>query len=254
MDEGLAKNQPSRSKGLQEKLMALPSGQSETPATEDMAMLSFMVSAVYQGVDIAVRYPTFYGKLQANQRLQEHFLDALDLMEHAKAGTLAPLPGPPRRDLSFLHKAKTKPTIEQNSKQEWRITWKQTIRQMQHLLSKPEMVYRGEDDWYGSGWVSLLRDHVKIGDLNLEIILETTVNEEGNYAPSLTVVPLDENASLPPLNASLSWGDYQEKVVMDTRGRATFPPLPLTNIYDPLDNLIKADLQLSLESTATPAI
>ena len=130
MDEGLAKNKPSRSTGWQERLMALPSGQSEIPAPEDMAMLSFMVSAAYQGIDIAVRYPTFYSKLQTNQKLREHFLDALDLIEHSKAGTLTPLPGPPRRDLSFLHKTKTKPIIEQNSKQEWRTTWKQMSRQI----------------------------------------------------------------------------------------------------------------------------
>ena len=118
MDEGWAKNKPSRNKGWQERLMALPSGHSEPPAPEDMAMLSFMVSESYQGVDIAVRYPTFYKKLQTNQQLREHFWDALDLMEHSKAGTLAPLPGPPRRDLSFLHKAKTKPTVVQNAGQE----------------------------------------------------------------------------------------------------------------------------------------
>jgi hypothetical protein len=108
--------------------MALPLAPSETPAQEDVAMLSFMVSAAYQGVDIAARYPTFYNKLQRNQMLREHFLDALDLMEHSKAGTLAPLPGTPRRDLSFLYKTKPKPTIAQNSGQGWRITWRETWR------------------------------------------------------------------------------------------------------------------------------
>ncbi len=58
--------------------------------------------------------------------------------------------------------------------------------------------------------------------------------------------------TLPVLQATLNWGDYQEKVTVDVRGRATFPPIPLTTIYDPAQNLITADLQLSLESVATP--
>lgn len=255
MDEGLANNKPGHNKELREKLVALPLGRPETPAPEDMAMLSFMVSAAYQGIDIAVRYPTFYNKLQTNQKLREHFLDALDLIEHSKAGTLAPLPLPPRRDLSFLYKTKTKPTIAQNARQEWRITWRQTVAQIQHLLSRPEMVYRGEDDWYENRWVSLLRDQIKINGLNLEIMLEATVDEniEASYSPQLTVIPLDEEIFLLAIKATLNWGDYEEKVVLDARGRATFPPLPFATIYDPLDN-VKADLQLSLESTATPTI
>lgn len=254
MDEGAVNNKPGGSNELREKLMTLTSGQSEPPASEDMAMLSFMVSVAHQGVDIAVRYPTFYNKLQTNQKLREHFLDALDLLEHSQAGTLAPLPGPPRRDLSFLHKVRPKPTIEQNSWQEWRITWRQTISQIQHLLSKPEMAYRGEDDWYENRWVSLLRDQVKVNGLNLEVVLETITDEKGGYSPSLTVLPLDDDNVLPTLVATLNWGDYQKKVTVDARGRATFPLLPFTNIYDPLDNLIKADLQLSLESIATPTL
>lgn len=254
MDEGFVNNGPERYKALREKLMGLPLGHLETPASEDIAMLSFMVSAAYQGVDIAVRYPTFYSKLKTNQKLREHFLDALDLMEHSKAGTITPLPGPPRRDLSFLHKAKTKPTIERNAWQEWRVTWRQTMVQIQHLLSRPEMVYRGEDDWYENSWISLLRDQVKINGLDLEIVLEATVDEniEASYSPQLTVVPLDDDIFLPALKATLNWGDYQETAMLDARGRVTFPPLSLLTFYDPLENLIKADLQLSLESSTTP--
>lgn len=254
MDEALANSNPEHAKMLREQLMGLPLGRSEIPASEDMAMLSFMVSAAYQGVDITARYPTFYSKLKTNQKLREHFLDALDLMEHSKAGTLAPLPGPPRRDLSFLHKTKTKPTIEQNAWQQWRITWRQTVAQIQHLLSRPEMVYRGEDDWYENSWISLLRDQVKINGLDLEIVLEAIVDEstEVSYSPHLTVVPLDDDMFLPALKATLNWGNYQETAMLDARGRVTFPPLSLATFYNPLENLLKADLQLSLESSTTP--
>ena len=117
------------------------------------------------------------------------------------------------------------------------------------------MAYRGEDDWYGNSWISLFRDQVKINDLNLEIVLEVAVDEstEGSYSPHLTVVPLDDEIFLPELKATLNWGDYQEKVMVDARGRATFPPLPLTTFYDPAHNLITADLHFSLESSASPA-
>lgn len=59
MDEGLAQNRPGHSKNLRDKLMALPTGHSEPLAEEDMAMLSFMVSAAYQGIDLASRVPHF---------------------------------------------------------------------------------------------------------------------------------------------------------------------------------------------------
>jgi len=252
MDEGLAQNQPGHSKNLHNKLMALPVGHSIPPAEEDLAMLSYMVSEAYQGVDIASRYPTFYEKLETNGKLRAYFLDALDLMEHTKAGTLAPLPGPPSRDLSFLQKARSKPIIEQNSWQEWRVTWQRTVKQLQHFFPSPELVYRGEDDWSEDVWIPLLRDEVQLNDLTLHVVLEANEGDDAVYLPSLRVVPVSDESNLPFIQATLQWGDYQEKVTVDARGRAAFPPLPLTTIYDPVLNLYTADLQLSLESVATP--
>ena len=162
-------------------------------------MLSLMVSAAYIGVDIASHYPTFYEKLQKNDKLREHFLDALDLMEHTKAGTLAPLPGPPSRDLSFLQKARVKPIIEQSSWQQWRITWRQTVNQMQHFFASPEMAYRGENEWYEQTWIPLLRDTVQMNGLSMQIVLEATTDEDNDasYSSTLTIVPTGDTATLP---------------------------------------------------------
>lgn len=249
MGEGLAQNQPGHISNLRDKLMALPAGRSISPAEEDLAMLSLMVSAAYSGVDIASHYPTFYEKLQKNDKLREHFLDALDLMEHTKAGTLAPLPMPPRRDLSFLQKAKAKPIVVQSSWEQWRITWKHTANQMQHFATALELDYRGEDEWYEKVWVPLLRDTVQVNDLKLQVTLEATPDEKDilYYSPVVTVTPSEDTTPLSTIQATLNWGDYVESRRLDARGRAFFPRIPLATFYDSKQDRFTAELQLDLE-------
>ena len=66
-------------------------------------MMSFMVSEAARGVDLAECYPVFYRRLQEEPDLRERFEDSLDLLRRSQTNTLEPLPGPPSRDLSFLH-------------------------------------------------------------------------------------------------------------------------------------------------------
>ena len=51
-------------------------------------MMSFMVSEAARGVDIAVRYPAFYRRLQEEPELQERFQDSLDLLLRTQTNTL----------------------------------------------------------------------------------------------------------------------------------------------------------------------
>jgi hypothetical protein len=251
MTEGLVQNEPSPGtiKILRDKLKTLSTGLLIPPTHKDLAMISFMVAEAFQGVDIASRYPTFYEKLQTNHKLREHFLDALDLMEHTKAGTLAPLPMPPRRDLSFLQKAKAKPIVVQSSWEQWRITWKHTANQMQHFATALELDYRGEDEWYEKVWVPLLRDTVQVNNLKLQVTLEATPDEKDilYYSPVVTVIPSEDTTPLSTIQATLNWGDYVESRRLDARGRAFFPRIPLATFYNSKQECFTAELQLDLE-------
>jgi hypothetical protein len=51
-----------------------------------------------------------------------------------------------------------------------------------------------------------------------------------------------------PLRASLSWGAYNESVLVAEEGRARFPDILLSDIFDPWEQHVRAGLSLTLET------
>ncbi|MDV7392161.1 hypothetical protein RZS08_12430, partial [Arthrospira platensis SPKY1] len=149
-------------------------------------MLSIIVNDALDGVDIASRYPDFYRRMLAHSELHEAFLDALSVLEMDAAGELAPLPVAPVFD--FLQPAAApgstrdadSPTISLASPQRWRVRWRQSRARLQALLSPPgaQLAYRDATTFLEEASYQLLRDDVRIGDQQLEVLLEGTLTPD----------------------------------------------------------------------------
>ena len=224
---------------------------------EDAAMLSLVVSEALQGINIAQKYPGFFLRLIENQTLLEDFLDSFDILLRSKEGALEPLPSPASLDLSFLRqRSSPPPVVERVIWEGWRVTWQQTIEQLQAFFFPPPMSLSSvtrrlvtfpvdEDDWF-----TLFRQETKIGDTFWTVLLEGTPNDDVEVALSLqiTIVPTGNHRMQVPLKATLSWGDYQAQVMVTSGGRAEFPPLLLNKVLDMPAETVTAGLQVTVEA------
>lgn len=220
-------------------------------------MLSFMVSEAAQGVNIAERYPAFHQCLLADHELHQRFQDSLDLLLRTQTNTLEPLPGPPRRDLSFLQ---TRPRPEQSitltDSGGWAALLRLSLTNLKCLFfpTRPGPVTRhgldmglDEDNWF-----TLFRETVATEAGSWSVVLEgTPVDEPVNSLKlALMVVPLAEGEKdWSCLQATLTWGSYQEIVAIDKNGRVTFPLVAVAAVLDETGQGMRDDLSLQLVQT-----
>lgn len=220
-------------------------------------MMSFMVSEAARGVDIAERYPAFYRRLQEEPDLHEQFQDSLDLLLRTQTTNLEPLPGPPSRDLSFL---RTRPRPEQSITPTDSGGWVALIRlSLANLNSLFFPARSGLVTRHGLGigldednWFTLFRETVATEAGSWSVVLEgTPVDEPVNSLKlALMVAPLTEGEKdWPCLQATLTWGRYQEIVAIDKNGWSTFPLLPVASVLDETGQGMKDDLSLQIVQT-----
>ncbi len=84
---------------------------SRSGTLEDEEMLSLIIEAVNQGIDISKRYPTFYQKLLNHSDLRQAFLDVLDSLEEEEQDLRIPWAEGTDTDLSFLSEQSSQPVI-----------------------------------------------------------------------------------------------------------------------------------------------
>lgn len=229
----------------------LPSNQLPPVATEeDFEMLSLIISDTLQGVDIPTRYPSFYNKLLTNSELREAFLDALTILEQPEL--LEPLPATPDRDLTFLKTASARPLIGQPAPGQWRVTWRQTIAQLQALFSPPEWAYRSEENFLEDDYITLLRSEVLVEQNHFDVLLSAVRSAENPdfLNLQLTIALSTSQATtgdFSSLVARVQWGNYNETGVIDKNGQAAFPRLPFSMILSGPEPIFTSDLEFSLE-------
>lgn len=225
--------------------------------TEESNMLSLVVGDALQGVNIAQKYSVFFLRMLENRILLEDFLDTFDLLQQTQKGTLAPLPAPLSHDLSFLHQHM--PVVQPTSSQGWRITLQQTINQLQTIFFPQTLlsssVFRqglsllqDEDDWF-----TLARQELVVGDAHWTMMLEGKPLDEDEQllGLGLSIMPMEDTDMPPNLVATLNWGAYEDKAEINLRGRATFPPVPLSLVLDEATRLVKADLRVTVEALSS---
>lgn len=215
----------------------------------DSDMLSLVVSDALSGIDIAQRYPAFYERMVITPWLYQGFLDALEMLEADSADSLVSLPQAANRDLAFLNEAPAQqPKVAQSEQGEWHITWQLLADQVRRLLfPSPDLAYRRATTLLEDESFIVLHDEVEISGQRLEVMLEAVRSVERSDILRLQVLVAPEGSRpLAAMQAFLSWGPYAETAVLDTYGRAQFPPLPLDAILDDSGQINAGNLQLVL--------
>jgi hypothetical protein len=227
--------------------------QTSPTSTADNEMLSLMIDEVLKGVDISMRYPTFYRKLLKNAELRQTFIEVLESMEKEEKFELTAVPEFSKPSMAFLINQKPKSIVEKFGKNQWRITLQQTIDQLRAIFSPPELVYRSDPNLYEDPWLTLLRGEIEIAGSIYTVLLECSLAEEVDNALAVSIniaVSFESSSDLsqPPLYATLQWGSYDETLTISEEGRSRFPYISLPAIVDEGQQLVKADLNLILET------
>lgn len=249
MNENLDSRRSAALKKLAEHLTALKDeGRSILPMESDM--LSLIVNGTLNGENLAKRYPDFYKKMLENAELRQAFLDALGILE-AEPGELTPIPAPETR-LDFLTSQPSAHKMTIVDEKRWSLNWQRSLEQLQAIFSPPELAYRAEQSLIEELWFTLLRDEVTVSGSAYTIILDCTAaeDEENTLAVylSLAVTPgISREPAKFPLRARLTWGEYQQDVLIHEEGRVRFPNILFDTIFDPALENLKAGLSLTLE-------
>jgi hypothetical protein len=236
---------------LLDQLASLDTGK-EPALPKEVDMLSLIVSGALNGENIAQRYPSFYQRLLESAGLRQAFLDALESVEAERYGELLPIPGGPRTSMDFLRRQPSAAAIEIGEERSWRATWQKTLEQLQAIFSPRELVYRADPADAEDPWFTLLRDEMTADSRTYDVVLDCTLSEETDGALAaflhlaVTFTEISEPAKF-PLHANLTWGEYQESIQVFEEGRARFPDIPLSAIFDDQGAHLRSGLQLVLE-------
>lgn len=217
-------------------------------------MLSLIVSDAAHGVNIAQRYPEFFQRMMEDWDLYQQFLDSLDLLLRSQLQVLEPLPMAPSRDLSFLRqRPQHKLTYTTTESGQWGVTIQQTEMQLKNMFFPPRSaaatrftfpIVLDEDQWF-----TFFRQKIEQQENSWTLWLEGTpaTDAPGTLQLALMLVPADDQMdSWPRLAATLTWGHYQEKTIIERPGRINFSPVPLHQLIDIEGQQVTASLNLTL--------
>lgn len=225
----------------------------DMPAEELQSMLTLLVDEARQGVDITRRYPELYRALVRHPALHQTFVESLEILDESEDPAWNPLPGPPSRDLSFLHELEPAGLVQQVEPNRWRISWRRSAQELARLFRPGALapILRGDlDDWdEEDDRRTLLRQLATVDGLELDVLLETAEPAEDTRELPLflTVTRGGGQTARPTLTAVVSWGDYQASAVLDQDGSAVLPPAPLDAVYDAELAEFKDGLRLVLD-------
>ena len=219
---------------------------------EDDDMLALVINDALQNVDIEKRYPAFYLKMINSPELHELFVDALELLEKDSANRLVEPPKTATKTLPFLQKTvEPQPTIVQTAANKWKASWHLLQWQLDQLFAPPELAYRSSFDFDDEG-IILLRSQFEASGQLFDMFLEAVRRPDrpSDVYLHLSTAMMDSanHATLPRLNAHLSWGEHHQTAAVDRFGRAQFDPFPIQSLISAEDESFAADLELTLEA------
>lgn len=221
---------------------------------ENETLLSLAVDDALKGVDISTHYPTFFQQMLVDQELRQAFLAALEDLEQQQS-IPSPLSDSLPASFDFLKTPAIKPIIEYKSHAKWRLIWQNTIEQIQQIFfsaAQFEPAYRS-DDYLEDNWFTLFRNEVEIDQTAVTVVLEAVrllaTPDTLQLQIAVGVAPdSDETVErLPNLNVRLTWGGYDHVVTVTQRGRAAFPPVPLSLVLDETQQRVTSDMRLIVE-------
>jgi hypothetical protein len=208
--------------------------------------IDLMVDQALQGIDIRKRYPTFYQKLLKNQFLRQQFIDALASFTSPVGKSIDPYIGSTKFDFSFLNRSTNKITG-------WPIFLNQSRPQLKTVLFSIGLGYRDAVDPGSEPIYTLLRQDFSLAgtlySVSVHSKLAYTNEDVLNTTLSLTTEN-NETRGIFPIQASLRWGEYTADVTIEREGKLSLPDIPLSRVLDDEMTDVKADLYLTLSSSA----
>lgn len=225
----------------------------DKPDQGDDVMLSVVIDDAMDGVDITERYPEFYRRMLQNPKMFQEFLDALELLEADRVGTLEDVPA-----LAVAVQEKrpkdTEPEIILNGPRAWIARWMQGVDQLSSIFMdfgpvlQPE--YRRGLGMLDEHPMSLISSHLSVENTDLGVRLTAALSDDPDSMDlQLMVALLDDDSEAVrsnSLEASIQWGDYYQTSSIDEEGRAFFPPLPISAIMDNSGESVNTELLLML--------
>jgi hypothetical protein len=213
---------------------------------DDYHMLSLIVTDALGGADIARRYPTFYTRLSADPQLSQAFVEVMELLQETPTEPDSAIPL--SQNLQFLHKIGPMPLIESAASGRLRVSWQLFQQQLtQFFFQGPAVAYRSGLPLLEDESFILIEDQVTVSELTLQVLLEAIRPVDQPGWLQLQLLTAAEADPLPPLAATVRWGDYTATASPDRYGSVTFPPLAVATIVDQAAQAMTSDLELILE-------
>lgn len=216
-------------------------------------MLSLVVNDALEGVDVARRYPTFYRRMLADPHLRWAFLEALEILEKDRDGSLEPLPDNLDLNLDFLELPPPPAVmLEERPSGGWCLAWQRPGAHLQSLLlaslATPRATYRALATFLEDDRLPLVEDVVAVAGDRVGVLLEAVrcAGAPDDLYLSLLVTAETVDA----LQATVEWGPFRQTAVVRPFGTFTFPPLPLADVFDEVGRKSAAALCLTLEPAA----
>jgi hypothetical protein len=232
-------------RGLMKDLMIY--GQSSADAEELIdEPIDMMVDQAIQGVDIRRRYPTFYNKLLKNKKLRQQFIDALASFTSPIGKSIDPYIGSTKFDFSFLNRSSNKILG-------WPIFLNQSRPQLNAILFSIGLGYRDAVDPGAEPVYTLLRKDFNLAGITYSVSINSKLASSGEDVLNTTINLTTENnetSGVFPIQASLRWGEYTADVAIEQEGKQSLPDIPLSRVLDDELTDVKADLLLTLSSSA----
>jgi hypothetical protein len=220
----------------------------------DEAMISIVVSDVLQGVDITRHYPDFYRKMLGNSELFQAFIEAVEILEADRAGTLEEVPVSEFR-VPPIPQVPPQPEVEESRFGRWSVIWRQTAERLEGMFKLPDqslnLAFRSGRGLWETGSTTLIRGQAAVAGLDLAVLLTADGTDDPDVLQlNLMVADLGWSSagfSAGSLKATIRWGQYNETGIVNEVGEILLPPLLLEAVLDESGHSLAGNLQLRLE-------
>ena len=209
---------------------------STSPTDEDT--IREIAQAALWGLDIDTLHPAFFARMLEDKTLQTQFLASLEELEAKETQNTDPSPLdslPPRH-------ANATPGG-------WRIVWQQTIAQVQAAFDWQArgLAYRDMRDALEAPRFLLFQSRTHMQENDLALALHAYQEDESPDYLRLSISVGISGDAPAPLQARLTWGNFDQTVVIQGPAEVFYRPLLLADVLDDQAHFLH-DLRLSLET------
>lgn len=224
---------------------------SPTLTEEDRPMLTIAIEEALNGVDISQKYPDFYKRMLQDAVLGDLFDDAVEIFTLSRDPNWNPLPRPASRDLSFLKKPRSLPTIIRKAYNEWEAKFRKSVDELYLLLisANPQPVLRQRTADLETQWITLVQDTITVKDIVFQVLLEASQlpnSPDHLFLFLFVTTQTDQTVPWRHLHAKIEWGTYSNTVPITLQGKIKLGDVPMQEIMIVDGEFAPAGLNLSL--------